>query len=616
MKRLFSFLLALLLTLISVAVPAAPSVSQQVGERIGSVVYDVTHKDEFSPFEQKTGPPTLALSATQHFRPRWVFAQNNPSFVAPLQTTLVPDFSLGSGTPTFTRATAATQTDFEAKLNVVLSGEARMQGARRVANKAVNSGTLTVAAGWNRTGTPTITSGKTDPDGGTTAYRISATGAGDEWFYNATAAIGTQGISSLWIKRVTGTGNIKFLTVNGATGTALTLTTSWQRFANAVSTSTGVNFDIGINISTSGDEVDIWHPQLEGVTGQANQNPSEYVSVGVLSAPYHGAGVDGVQYFNYLNGNTVASNVVTQAQGLPIVAGQSGVSASAPVDAKGPYGYLAEGARTNYFLQSLTPATQTIATLATGTYTASVGAGGTLAISAGTATITGGGTATSTTPLTFDVQVSGTVVATVASAPAWGQVELGGFASSLIPTTTVAVTRNADLLTYASAGNISGTVGTAYAEVTTAYPSPAVGAGRIIASYPAADFILGADSTFFAIYDGTGWNGLGTYLYSATTPIKSAGTWGGSTTQTAQSGIANATAAFDGDAGVGTLFAVGGQSGGGSELFGTIRNIRIYPAALSTPYLQNLTADATDFLGDPMWRYAANDDYYRKVANQ
>jgi hypothetical protein len=37
----------------------------------------------------------------------------------------------------------------------------------------------------------------------------------------------------------------------------------------------------------------------EDVTGQSNQNPSEYVSCGVLAAPYYGAGVDGVQYFNY-----------------------------------------------------------------------------------------------------------------------------------------------------------------------------------------------------------------------------------------------------------------------------------------------------------------------------
>ncbi len=51
--------------------------------------------------------------------------------------------------------------------------------------------------------------------------------------------------------------------------------------------------------------VEVWGAQLEDITGQSNTNPGEYVSVGVLSAPYHGAGVDGVKYFSTLNGNTV-----------------------------------------------------------------------------------------------------------------------------------------------------------------------------------------------------------------------------------------------------------------------------------------------------------------------
>ena len=39
--------------------------------------------------------------------------------------------------------------------------------------------------------------------------------------------------------------------------------------------------------------------QLEDVTGQSIQTPSEYVSTNVLtSAPYHGAMVDGVKYFD------------------------------------------------------------------------------------------------------------------------------------------------------------------------------------------------------------------------------------------------------------------------------------------------------------------------------
>ncbi len=38
--------------------------------------------------------------------------------------------------------------------------------------------------------------------------------------------------------------------------------------------------------------------QIEDVTGQAIQTAGEYVSVGVLSAPWHGAGADGVKYFD------------------------------------------------------------------------------------------------------------------------------------------------------------------------------------------------------------------------------------------------------------------------------------------------------------------------------
>ena len=46
--------------------------------------------------------------------------------------------------------------------------------------------------------------------------------------------------------------------------------------------------------------------QLEEVTAQTIQAPSEYVSTGVLSAPFHGANIDGLKYFNTLNGNTVS----------------------------------------------------------------------------------------------------------------------------------------------------------------------------------------------------------------------------------------------------------------------------------------------------------------------
>ena len=65
--------------------------------------------------------------------------------------------------------------------------------------------------------------------------------------------------------------------------------------------------------------------QLEDVTGQSVQTPSEYVSTNVLTtAPYHGANVDGVKYFDTdISGNQLS-----------------------------PDGYLAEGVKTNLFTDS------------------------------------------------------------------------------------------------------------------------------------------------------------------------------------------------------------------------------------------------------------------------
>jgi hypothetical protein len=45
------------------------------------------------------------------------------------------------------------------------------------------------------------------------------------------------------------------------------------------------------------ESVKILRYQFENVSGQTDKTASEYVSVGVLSAPFHGAGVDGCKYF-------------------------------------------------------------------------------------------------------------------------------------------------------------------------------------------------------------------------------------------------------------------------------------------------------------------------------
>ncbi len=290
---------------------------------------------------------------------------NNPiaasmAFSLNLNTSLVPEYAQGSGTPTFTRASVADHIDFEGLHRSVLSGEARFQGSRRVWNrldKSEDISTWSSGGSLNVTLTPT-TAVFTDAS----AYVYGRT-TGGTYVTGATAQASVT-LSSPDGKAVVGL-RMNFVGVGNATQISVPLTTTPTRYVistTALNSTTGVDFGLDNRVAQGGDgttsgTVVATHWQVETVTGQTNQNPSEYVSVGVLSAPYHGANVDGVKYFSTLNGNTVSSNVVTEATGAAINSSQGacagGVTAKV-VDASGPLGYLAEGARTNDILQSNT----------------------------------------------------------------------------------------------------------------------------------------------------------------------------------------------------------------------------------------------------------------------
>jgi hypothetical protein len=220
---------------------------------------------------------------------------------------------------TFTRSTTGTVVDFEGLNKTALANEVRFQGARRVENAVLYSELLTNAA-WTKYTGATVVAGATDPLGGTTAFTVGCgvTNAGSALF-NTTVIPTVAGQIwgfSIWLKRKTGTSQVSLKTIKN-TATNITVTASWQRFY-ITATCTSVNGYYGINFTDIGDEVDAWRPQVENVTGQANQNPSEYVPTGVLSAPWQGAGKDGVAYKTTTNGNTVSSNVVTEAAGVPL----------------------------------------------------------------------------------------------------------------------------------------------------------------------------------------------------------------------------------------------------------------------------------------------------------
>jgi hypothetical protein len=109
--------------------------------------------------------------------------------------------------------------------------------------------------------------------------------------------------------------------------------------------------------------------------------------------------------------------------------------------------YLELASRTNHFKTSAAPATQTSASLSTGTYTLWMEGSGSIAVAGNTASITGAGTATAGNPVTFTVSVAGTVNYTVTGSPTLAQSEDGAFATSYIdvPSTTP-VTRSADVI--------------------------------------------------------------------------------------------------------------------------------------------------------------------------
>jgi len=263
-----------------------------------------------------------------------------PSFQADLKNTLA--LQAGVGSPTFTRATTATVTDFEGLIKTVKSGEARFEGARRVENLVSrsesfsNPWTFDLAGGTltdNGDGSHTITWGGSSTD--FEQLLLSSTGLYNRSFLasiyvKATGSnIGKN--TGFKLRRISGTGYESSID-------NFTLTGNWQRISipvfTGLSDTVGIKVELFIPSSNPASSVIIKNSQVEDVTGQANQNPSEYVSTNVLSAPYHGANVDGVQYFTTQNGNTVASNVVTEATGANI--------SDATL-----HGYVAEGQRTN-----------------------------------------------------------------------------------------------------------------------------------------------------------------------------------------------------------------------------------------------------------------------------
>jgi hypothetical protein len=243
-------------------------------------------------------------------------------------STLSLDFTTGSlpGGLTFTRSTTATYINSSGYVTSAVINEARFDYTSGILRGLLIEGSGTNLLNWSESfatsgGTNnnwadtsiTRTTGQTDPANGTTAIRFTAS-AGNATVIS-TAAIGTsaQRTFSVWLRRVTGTGNIQYTTDNGTNWTTQAITSSWVRYAFAATTASQ---RVGIRIVTSSDAIEMWGAQLEDGSGASSYIPTG-ASQGtraadyLLSASSSGAGRSSEFSLNDLASGTSALNEYT-----------------------------------------------------------------------------------------------------------------------------------------------------------------------------------------------------------------------------------------------------------------------------------------------------------------
>jgi hypothetical protein len=258
---------------------------------------------------------------------------------AALKATFVPEIG---PLPSFTRNLAAYVQDFDGLFRQVPANCARFAGARFVKNLLANSnlsgtpGLGQYPTGWQHTGNDLNAAtliAIPNTFGATFATQIRETAAGGflglqqamVWQLNVPYVIHARlrvpaGVTA-------STANVYF---GGATPAAVTLATAAQLSAQPTDTWVWYSVQVTFTASTSnvvcfinpgnatGTGFDIAAPMVELVAGQSNKNPSDYLSTGLLTFPFYGAGADGCAFYDYQNGNTVTGGVVTAATGAAI----------------------------------------------------------------------------------------------------------------------------------------------------------------------------------------------------------------------------------------------------------------------------------------------------------
>jgi hypothetical protein len=260
-----------------------------------------------------------ALSLTTPFSEALSSAAGSPALgqaglALPLETGLMGT-SPDAPPIRFQRASPASARDYRQILFFARPGEARFHGARRVENLVAASEDFTAYAGSDRW---QITGNVSDPLGGRRASTVTARAGDATLLTTSPAEPGHAYVNSIYLRRRSGRDPVWLRDAADRRWWRVRPGSSWQRFSTEPTDCRSVCI-VGLKLTAAGDAIDVAFAQIEDVTGQepGDRRIGEYVSVGVLPPPYHGAFVDGVKYFSYENGNTVnaGTRVVTESRG-------------------------------------------------------------------------------------------------------------------------------------------------------------------------------------------------------------------------------------------------------------------------------------------------------------
>lgn len=148
-----------------------------------------------------------------------------------------------------------------------------IEGARTNLSLWSNDGTN---AAWVKSNMTTAQT-STGPDGAAnSATRLTAS-AGNATILQTVVSGSATRAYSVWLRRITGTGNIDLTVDNGVGWTTKTLTTSWQRFD--ISQAAVTNPVFGVRIVTNGDAIDFYGSQLESAAFPSSLIPTTTGSV-------------------------------------------------------------------------------------------------------------------------------------------------------------------------------------------------------------------------------------------------------------------------------------------------------------------------------------------------